>query len=120
MYIIRPISLVRVITGAAVFMAVCGMSIRMPLPMNAAGAAARAKRGRRTESAAEVAAKVALAEQTDGSTCLTSASRDDLAGFWGASSLMRFLSSARTHRLHSGYGTVSVVEGSQRVLPLRC
>jgi hypothetical protein len=117
---ICPSSLVRVITGAAVVLAVCGMSIRMPLPMNAAGAAARAKRARRVESAAEVAAKAALAEQTTGSICSTSAPRDERAGFWGASSMVRFLSPARPHRVPAAYEAASVIGASQRILPMRC
>jgi hypothetical protein len=117
---IRASSLVRGITAVAVFFALCGMSIRIPLPLNSAGAVARAKRARRTETAAELAAKAALAEQAYGSTRRSAASVEDFAKISSIQTLLKSVSGGWKHRSLAGYVTVSLRDGSQRLLPLRC
>jgi hypothetical protein len=117
---IRASSLVRGITAVAVFFALCGMSIRLPLPLNSAGAVVRAKRARRTETAAELAAQAALAEQAKGSTRRSAASAKDLATISGVPTRLKSLSGGWKHRSHADHVTASLGDGSQRLLPLRC
>ncbi len=117
---IRASSMVRGITAVAVFFALCGMSIRIPLPLNAAGAAIRAKRARRTETVAELAAQVALSEQTSGSTCVAATARKDATPSGGLPALLNsFVAAGRRHFLES-CATLPICNGSQRLLPLRC
>jgi hypothetical protein len=62
----RRISLAKIATVFAVTLATCGTAIRIPLPLNAAGSAARAKRARRIENIYEVAARSRIADTSIG------------------------------------------------------
>ena len=117
---VRPISFARVGIALAVFFAVCGMSIRMPLPLNAKGTAIRAKRVRRTESAAELAAKIALAEQSNGSSRVTRAARKEFAGPRRGAALVVLLGFASAYRSTTHSLTALSLDGAPRLLPLRC
>jgi hypothetical protein len=96
------------------------MSIRIPLPLNSAGAVARAKRARRTETAAELAAQAALAEQAYGSTRKSAASVEDFAKIWSVLTLLKSFSAGWKHRPSAAFVAASLGDGSQRLLPLRC
>jgi hypothetical protein len=61
---LRSSSIIASATAALVFAAACGIMVRIPAPLNAAGAAVRAKRARRVETACELRAQYPPAEQS--------------------------------------------------------
>jgi hypothetical protein len=110
-------SLLSAATAVAVVLATCGTAIRIPLPLNSAGTAARAKRARRIENIYEVAARSSIAERSVGASGAATPARQSRGE---RPAIMRLLTIVCADRFSRGWLTPFILDGTPQVLALRC
>jgi len=114
----RPSSIVAYAIAAIVFVAACGVMVRIPAPLNAAGALVRAKRTRRVETASELCTQYAPAEQSLGSSAASSISERRSFDRLCIRAIQPH--SVCAHRLARGWLTPPILDGTPELPVMRC